>query len=55
MLVMHGGKPVCHIDPSTMNVDVNEIERSITSKTKAILVVHYAGVACDMRKLKNCI
>ena len=41
--VMHGGKPVfVDIDPSTMNVDVNEIEKSITPKTKAILVVHYA-------------
>lgn len=52
--VMHGGKPVfVDIDPSTMNVDVNEIEKSITPKTKAILVVHYAGVACDMQKIKK--
>jgi dTDP-4-amino-4,6-dideoxygalactose transaminase len=30
------------------NVGVNELERLVTKKTKAIVVVHYAGVACDM-------
>lgn len=30
------------------NMDVNQIEKLITKKTKAIVVVHYAGVACDM-------
>lgn len=33
------------------NIDVEQIENLITSKTKAIVVVHYAGVACDMDKL----
>ena len=30
------------------NIDANKIEQLITPKTKAIVVVHYAGVACDM-------
>lgn len=30
------------------NIDVNKLERLITSKTKAIVPVHYAGIACDM-------
>ncbi|RTY92306.1 dTDP-4-amino-4,6-dideoxygalactose transaminase [Flavobacterium sp. GT3R68] len=30
------------------NIDVNKIETLITSKTKAIVIVHYAGVSCDM-------
>ena len=30
------------------NIDVNELEKLITPKTKAIVVVHYAGSACDM-------
>jgi len=33
------------------NLDVNTIESLITSKTKAIVVVHYAGIACDMDKV----
>lgn len=33
------------------NIDYQEIEKNITSKTKAIIVVHYAGVACDMDKI----
>jgi dTDP-4-amino-4,6-dideoxygalactose transaminase len=33
------------------NVDVDEIEKLITPKTKAIVVVHYAGIACDMDKV----
>ncbi|MFT2816904.1 dTDP-4-amino-4,6-dideoxygalactose transaminase [Leifsonia sp. A12D58] len=36
------------IDPQTMNIDPQLIEDAITPKTKAIVVVHYAGVACDM-------
>ncbi len=33
------------------NADVAEIEKLITPKTKAVLVVHYAGIACDMEKI----
>lgn len=36
------------IRPDTMNMDVRLIERAITPRTKAIVPVHYAGVACDM-------
>ena len=36
------------IRPDTMNIDENLIEKAITSKTKVICVVHYAGVSCDM-------
>lgn len=35
------------------NIDVRKIESLINKKTKAILVVHYAGFACDMENLKN--
>ena len=34
------------------NIDVDKIESLITSKTKAIVPVHYAGVACDMDAIK---
>jgi dTDP-4-amino-4,6-dideoxygalactose transaminase len=37
--------------PNTMNIDPECIARAITPKTKAIVPVHYAGVACDMAKI----
>jgi dTDP-4-amino-4,6-dideoxygalactose transaminase len=47
--VMRGARPVfVDIDPTTCNIDSSKIERAITKKTKAIVVVHYAGVSCDM-------
>jgi len=53
-VVMRGGTPVfVDIDPITLNIDVDIIESAITEKTKAILVVHYAGFSCDMRKLMS--
>lgn len=36
------------IRPDTMNIDENKIEAAITERTKAIVPVHYAGVACEM-------
>lgn len=36
------------IEEDTLNIDVKEIEKRITKKTKAIIVVHYGGHACDM-------
>lgn len=35
------------------NIDADTIESLITPKTKAIVVVHYAGIACDMEKIMN--
>lgn len=35
------------------NIDVDKIESLITKKTKAIVVVHYAGIACDMDKIMD--
>jgi dTDP-4-amino-4,6-dideoxygalactose transaminase len=35
------------------NIDVSMIESLITPKTKAIVIVHYAGIACDMDKIKQ--
>lgn len=40
------------IDPGTMNVDPVKVQEAITSRTKAILVMHYGGVACDMKALQ---
>lgn len=44
-----GARPVfVDSDPDTGNIDVNQIESSITNKTKAICVVHYLGIPVDM-------
>ena len=48
-VVLAGAKLVfVDIRPDTMNIDETKIEAAITDKTKAIIVVHYAGVACEM-------
>lgn len=47
--VLRGAKIVfVDVRPDTMNIDERLIEAAITSKTKAIVSVHYAGVACEM-------
>lgn len=47
--VLRGGVPVfVDIRPDTMNIDEKLIEAAITERTKAIVPVHYAGVACEM-------
>lgn len=47
--VLRGAKLVfVDIRPDTMNIDEKLIEQAITNKTKAIVPVHYAGVACEM-------
>ena len=51
-IVLTGAKLVfVDIRPDTMNIDENKIEDAITERTKAIIVVHYAGVACEMDKI----
>ncbi|MCL4584281.1 dTDP-4-amino-4,6-dideoxygalactose transaminase [Fusobacterium animalis] len=50
--VLRGARIVfIDINPKTMNMDENLIEDAITEKTKAILPVHYAGIACNMDKI----
>lgn len=47
--VLRGAVPVfVDIRPDTLNIDENLIEQAVTSRTRAICVVHYAGVACEM-------
>jgi dTDP-4-amino-4,6-dideoxygalactose transaminase len=41
------------VRPDTMNIDEKLIERAITSKTKVICAVHYAGVSCEMDTIMN--
>jgi dTDP-4-amino-4,6-dideoxygalactose transaminase len=47
--VLRGAVPVfVDIRPDTLNVDETKIEEAISDKTRAIVTVHYAGVACEM-------
>lgn len=47
--MLYGAKPVfCDIRADTLNIDETQLEKHITPKTKAIVVVHYAGIACEM-------
>jgi dTDP-4-amino-4,6-dideoxygalactose transaminase len=47
--VLRGAKPVfADIRPDTLNVDESRLEELITPRTKVIVVVHYAGVGCEM-------
>ena len=48
-VLVGGGVPVfVDIRPDTMNIDERKIEAAVTERTRAIAVVHYAGVACEM-------
>jgi dTDP-4-amino-4,6-dideoxygalactose transaminase len=50
--VLRGGVPVfVDIRPDTLNIDERRIEAAITPRTRAIMVVHYAGVACEMDEI----
>jgi dTDP-4-amino-4,6-dideoxygalactose transaminase len=47
--VIRGARPVfIDIRPDTLNLDETRLEQLLTPKTKAIVVVHYAGVGCEM-------
>jgi dTDP-4-amino-4,6-dideoxygalactose transaminase len=51
---LRGGVPVfVDIRPDTLNIDETKIEAAITPRTKAIVPVHYAGVACEMDRIMS--
>ena len=53
-IVLRGARPIfAEIDPITLNISVSDVEKKITKKTKAIYVIHYAGNACDIIRLKK--
>lgn len=47
--VLRGARPIfADIRPDTLNMDETQLERLLTKRTRAIVPVHYAGVACEM-------
>jgi dTDP-4-amino-4,6-dideoxygalactose transaminase len=52
MIVLAGGKPVLvDVEPDTYNMDVTRLAQAITKRTRAIMPVHFAGLAVDMDPL----
>ena len=53
-VVYNGGKPIfVDIDPETLCIDPEQVKKSITSKTKVILPVHFAGMSANLDELKQ--
>ena len=53
-IVICGAKPVfADVDKATLQIDPVDVERRITSKTRAVIPVHFAGAPCDMNALKT--
>lgn len=53
-IVSRGATPVfVDIEPTTLNVDPAAVEAAVTERTKAVFVVHYAGVACDLDAIQT--
>lgn len=51
-VAMCGGVPVfCEVNPKTFLIDIEDVKKKITPRTKAIIPVHYAGRPCDMDAL----
>jgi dTDP-4-amino-4,6-dideoxygalactose transaminase len=51
-VVRQGARPVfVEIDPATLNVDPEQVAAAVGERTKAIVAVHYGGVACEMERL----
>ncbi len=53
-IVINGGKPIfADIDPNTLCIDHKKIDKLISKKTKACLVVHFGGMSCNLKELKK--
>jgi dTDP-4-amino-4,6-dideoxygalactose transaminase len=52
--VLHGATPIfADIRSDTLNIDETQLQQLITSRTRAIVVVHYAGVGCEMNHIQQ--
>ena len=51
-VVLRGAKPIfAAINPFTLNISYDDIQKKITKRTKAIYVIHYAGNSCEIEKI----
>lgn len=53
-ITMTGAKPVfCEVSPDSLCIDPNDVRRLITSRTRAVMPVHFAGRSADMDEINN--
>ena len=53
-IIAAGARPVfCDIEADTLNMDIADVTRKITPRTRAVMPVHYGGLACDMDGLMS--
>tara|TARA_Y100000741_G_scaffold270915_1_gene210995 strand:- start:148 stop:1305 length:1158 start_codon:yes stop_codon:yes gene_type:complete len=53
-VVLRGAKPIfVEIDPLTLNISWQDIQKKITKRTKAVYVIHYAGNSCEIEKISK--
>ncbi len=53
-VIYNGGIPVfVDVDPNNLCIDPNEIEKNVNTKTKVILPVHFAGMSCELDKIRR--
>jgi aminotransferase len=53
-VLSHGCKLVlCDVDPRSLNVRLSDIKKVFTNKTKAIIVLHYGGIPCDIEEIAD--
>ncbi|MFC1577295.1 dTDP-4-amino-4,6-dideoxygalactose transaminase [Candidatus Omnitrophota bacterium] len=53
-IIRQGARPVfAEIEPDTLNLDIDDVERRITKRTRAVIPVHYAGFSCDIARLRR--
>jgi len=51
-VIANGGTPVfCDVNKRTLNVELEHIKSKVTNKTKAIIIMHFAGVPCDIERI----
>jgi len=52
-VVLQGARPVfCEIEPNTMNIDPDRIEELVTPKTRMIIPIDYAGIPCELDRIR---
>ena len=53
-IVRQGARPVfAEIKEETLNIDIDDMKKRITSRTRAVIPVHYAGISCDMDEIMD--
>ena len=53
-IIVNGGKPVfVDVDPETLCIDPIYIQKSLTTKTAAIIPVHFGGMACNLKNIQS--